>query len=166
MPPTSIKRMIQRIGRPPLDFLRGLNGVGVLIEVVWSSSSSVNSKSGSGWRAKRRVQLKGFSIDARFPTSAAIDHLLLNNSILRALICENTYHHHLVVSILLRICTSDGRGTAGIRVDALAQSIRSMGRSFTPSWQVGDGRARLIDREEVCRESCIWWAQFGRMSAR
>jgi hypothetical protein len=34
MPPTKIKRMIQRIGRPPLGLLRGLNGVGVLIEVV------------------------------------------------------------------------------------------------------------------------------------
>jgi hypothetical protein len=34
MPPTRIKRRIQRIGRPPLGFLRGFSGVGDLIEVV------------------------------------------------------------------------------------------------------------------------------------
>ncbi|MGH7183572.1 MAG: hypothetical protein ACREJN_16565, partial [Nitrospiraceae bacterium] len=40
---------------------------------------------------------------------------LLNDSILHSLICENTYHHHHVVSILLKNCTREQRASAGIR---------------------------------------------------
>jgi hypothetical protein len=43
--------------------------------VVCSNSSSVNSKSGSGWRAKRRLQARGLPASDGSPTVADITHL-------------------------------------------------------------------------------------------
>jgi hypothetical protein len=48
MPATNNRRKIHNSGLPPRDFFAGFMEEVGLVAVVWSSSSSVNSKSGSG----------------------------------------------------------------------------------------------------------------------
>src|SRR3990167_7453533 len=49
------KSRIQRTGRPP-DFLGDFMGEDERVLVVCSNSSSLNSKSASGWQAKNRLE--------------------------------------------------------------------------------------------------------------
>src|SRR5687768_13816331 len=58
-------------------------GEGDRIVVVCSSSSSVNSRSGSGWRAKNRLQSRGLPTNDG-PTIANIEHLPLADSIVES----------------------------------------------------------------------------------
>jgi hypothetical protein len=70
----STNKRTQRRGRP-LDFLGGFMGDDERMFVVCSNSSSVNSKSGSGWREKRRLQARGLPASDGSPTVADIRHL-------------------------------------------------------------------------------------------
>src|SRR3990167_3741091 len=67
------KSRIQRTGRPP-DFLGDFMGEDERVFVVCSNSSSVNSKSGSGWRAKNRLDSALPANDGP-PATANIGHL-------------------------------------------------------------------------------------------
>ena len=67
------KSRIQRPGRPP-DCLGDFMGEDERVFVVCSNSSSVNSKSGSGWRANNRVE-NALPANDGPPATANIGHL-------------------------------------------------------------------------------------------
>lgn len=72
-PPMMARSRIQRTGRPP-DFFGDFMGEDERVFVVCSNSSSVNSKSGSGWRAKNNVESVLPANDGP-PATANIGHL-------------------------------------------------------------------------------------------
>ena len=58
-----------------LNCLGGFLGDDERTVVVCSNSSSVNSRSGSGWRAKNRFQVRGRSPSDGLPAKGNIEHL-------------------------------------------------------------------------------------------
>src|SRR4029077_10929283 len=64
---------------------------------------------------------------------------LLSDRFPRRLICENTYHHHRVVSILLKNCAYERQASTGMRRAAgkdlsFPTALRKTVRPLHPSW--------------------------------
>lgn len=80
IPPTRSSKKIQSSGRPPLDFFPGFIAEAGRVAVVWSSSSSVNSKSGSGWRAINTSKLSDRTLSYHHPPGESIFPLNMPDS--------------------------------------------------------------------------------------
>ena len=78
---------------------------------------------------------------------------LLSDRFPRRLICENTYHHRRVVSILLKNCAYERQSSTGMR--------RAAGKDLSfPTARTKDGEA--FASELVCEEKGCGYFGFGR----